>query len=231
MLAKPLTAQEFAAAYGARSLVRLAERGATGRVPEEAITFLRSVGLPARIVYHEFVSGAEVTFRQLGCGLWPLRAEGLRKPPPESWSRLWVIGDEYFVQGAAWWCIAEGSGHVVRLDPDVGDDGDLVNTSVARLASALLAAIRWTETVSYTAPNWSAQLDSLEQRIRSLDTEAMEDRRGFWRRWFQVVRSEVPRPDEPGESGFRRLRQHDRGYRDRRREPSHRFGPEARRCD
>ena len=66
---KVLTAQEFAAAYGVRDLVRLAEKGEKGRVPEDAIQFLRDAGLPSRIVFHEFVSGSEVTFKQLGQGL------------------------------------------------------------------------------------------------------------------------------------------------------------------
>ena len=56
----------------------------------------------------------------------------------------------------------------MRLDPGVSEDGNLVNTSVACLASSLLAAIRWTETCIYAAANWSAQLDLLEEELREL---------------------------------------------------------------
>jgi len=191
-----LTASAFAAAWGEDSLVRLPD--ANKSIPAKCGEFLLRAGLPALVRCHEASNESKITFCRLSRGLSSVIDEKtVGTPLPSSWSRYLVAGDEFFCNGAAWWCIHQANGSIVRIDIELDDPVEFVNTSVAHFAAAISMAVGWSAKCRRTAQEWTREVDQLVNAIRTLDPPALKSRRCFWLRFLEFIREE-----DPSESGF-----------------------------
>src|SRR5262249_39626942 len=110
MLLKP---EAFARAWGADALVQLPTASVTAPIPRNARDFTGRAGLPALIRYFGGPTDGLITFCRLASGLSPVLGEQIVGPPlPPEWSVYWIMGDEFFCNGATWWCIHERTGQV-----------------------------------------------------------------------------------------------------------------------
>jgi len=94
---------ELAREWGVDKLVRLPRSCADLPLPRETLDFLVEAGLPG--LFHSKVSQEiDVTFCRLARGIASVTHE---EPGHidwgEEWSSSWVIGDEFYCRGAAWW--------------------------------------------------------------------------------------------------------------------------------
>jgi hypothetical protein len=121
----------------------------------------------------------------------------------------WVLGDEFFCNGTALWCLRRDNGRVVRIDYELADPIELVNTSVGRFASALWAAVMWSEASNRGAASWPREVDQLEAAIGALDPECLAAHRSFWRAILDFERAEGPTV-----AGFKRPGPRDPSYCD-----------------
>src|SRR5262245_42999644 len=136
MSAAILTPEEFARAWGDDALTRLPIDHANVPIPAGARAFLVQAGLPNRITFHAGETGSELTFERLKSGMSSILSEKTVGPPlPRNWSIYWVLGDEYFSNGWVWWCIHQNDGHILRIDGELADPIQFVNTSTAHFAS------------------------------------------------------------------------------------------------
>jgi hypothetical protein len=118
----PLSPDEFARAWGDNALVRLPPGAAAIGIPKSSRDFLKRAGLPALVHYFLGSTDAKMTFLRLKDGLTPVSEEKTVGPPlPRTWSSYWILGDEFFCNGSAWWCVCESSGHVCRVDIELSE--------------------------------------------------------------------------------------------------------------
>jgi hypothetical protein len=193
----PLSPDEFALAWGNAALVRVpAGVGAAATIPPDAREFLVQAGLPALVHYFPGSTDAKMTFSRLASGLTRASDEPTVGPPlrPE-WSAYWVLGDEFFCNGSAWWCIREGPGHVCRADIELSDPVSFANSSVGHFASALLAACAWSDRY---ADQRVSKIDNLREELRSLDPPSIAEERNFWPNWLDFIECEKGTLDDAG---------------------------------
>jgi hypothetical protein len=185
----PLSPDEFAHAWGEDALVRLsADAAMTLQVPDHSRNFLARAGLPVLLHYFLGSTDAKISFLRLDAGVTPVSEEKTVGPPlPRSWSSYQVLGDEFFCNGSAWWCVHEPSGNVCRVDIELDEPVELANTSVEHFASALLAAWKWSHRYS---GRMISELDRLRDELRALDPHAMAEPRSFWPSWLNFIDAE-----------------------------------------
>jgi SUKH-4 immunity protein len=186
-----LSPEEFARAWGADALVRLASFSGTP-IPNDGREFLMQAGLPALIRYFPPTAGV-ITFRRLASGLAPLLGEKTVGPPlPSEWSVYWIVGDEFFCNGAAWWCVHGPTGRVDRIDIAIESPIDFANSSVVHLASAVLAMSLWSTQCSRAVEKWPSEVDRLKRELADLDPTSMQSDRNLWPAYPDFIRSEGP---------------------------------------
>ena len=185
----PLSAEEFARAWGGDALVRLPTNAvATARIPQSSRDFLTRAGLPALIHYFLGSTDAKMTFVRLEAGLRSILEEKtVGTPLSRTWSAYRVLGEEFFCNGSAWWCEREPTGEVCRVDIELSQPVSFVNSSVEHFASAILAARHWSEQY---AGNLASELDRLRDELRAFDPHAMADERHFWPKWLDFIEFE-----------------------------------------
>src|SRR5262249_34408353 len=83
-------------------LVRLPP-SASAAIPHDSREFLVRAGLPALVRLFPGSTDGVITFSRLAAGLSPVLGEKTVGPPLTSeWSAYWIVGDEFFCNGAAW---------------------------------------------------------------------------------------------------------------------------------
>ena len=188
-----LTPNEFASAWGADALVRLPSPLGTAPIPSDARQFLVQAGLPALIRYFSGSTGGKITFCRLAVGLSPVLGEKTVGPPlPSEWSAYWILGDEFFCNGSAWWCVHERTGRVDRIDIELDRPIEFANSSVAHFASAVLAASSWSDGPGRAAAEWPSEVDRFRRELAALDEASMESDRNFWPVYLNFIRDEGP---------------------------------------
>ncbi|MDB5340433.1 MAG: hypothetical protein JWN70_6052 [Planctomycetaceae bacterium] len=188
-----LTPIDFASDWGVSDLVRLQMVADPADLPASELTFLATTGLPALIRYSPGVSEAVVTFCRLRRGVTKAIDEPIVGGPLSSeWDHYWVIGDEYFCNGSAWWCINAVTGTLERIDIELDHPILFVNTSIRHFASALVVALNC---VSHgdTVEEWRSRLAHLEAKLVELDPQIVIHSRSFWRSYLDFIRDEQPR--------------------------------------
>jgi hypothetical protein len=185
--------EEFAHEWGPEALIRLPDKKSKVPMPADTRDFLVRAGLPALITYYGGVTESKVTFYRLDLGPSPLLEEETVDPRiPASWSAYVVVGDEFFCNGCASWCIHQDTGHVLRVDPELQEPVEFVNSSVAHFASAALTAVSWSQHCTRTAAEWVAEVDRLTQLLGLLDPESTRSTKQFWGSYLDFIRSEGP---------------------------------------
>jgi SUKH-4 immunity protein len=191
-----LTAQEFARAWGSDQLIRLPSSLPTPPVPDEAREFLSDAGLPALIRVLSDSTASRITFCRLAQGVSPVLGEETVGPSlPLEWSAYWILGDDFFCNGSAWWCIDARTGSVNRIDIELPQPIEFVNSSVAHFASTLVAVSNWCEQCSQSPIEWNSRADQLNCELAVIDSRAMERNRSFWPALLDFIRHEGPQPN------------------------------------
>lgn len=187
-----LSAEEFARAWGSSALVRLPRNLENAPIPADASDFLVKAGLPALVEYWE--SGPlKVTFCRLAGGLTTVLKEPTVGPPlPSEWSVYWVAGDEFFCNGAAWWCIHQETGAVHRIDIETETPIEFVNSTVAHLATSLQLAVVWSSQCDRTPQKWPLEVNRFRRQLEELDSPCMRSNKNFWWRYLDIIRDEGP---------------------------------------
>ncbi|HTU89973.1 MAG TPA: SUKH-4 family immunity protein [Gemmataceae bacterium] len=206
-----LSPEEFARNWGTDLLIRLPAGLATAPIPKDSREFLVRAGLPAFIRYFPGSTDGVISFCRLGSGLAPVLEEETVGPPlPSEWSVYWIMGDEFFCNGAAWWCVHGPTGRVDRIDIEIDPPIEFVNSSAAHLASALLAASLWSERSSHSSTDWPSGVDRFKRELAELDPPCLQSDRYFWPVYLDFIRSEGPHlsafekgPREEGEQALR----------------------------
>jgi hypothetical protein len=176
-----LTPEDFAHAWGTDALVKPPAASMPKPIPSEARAFLVRAGLPALIRYFGGSTECRITFCRLASGPSPVLAEKTVGPPlPRKWAVYWVLGDEFFCNGSAWWCIHERTGQVDRIDIELARPIEFANSSVAHFASAVLAPLSWSRRLSRSAEEWPSEVDQFKRELAMIDLASMESRRNFW---------------------------------------------------
>jgi hypothetical protein len=187
-----ISPEEFARARGANNLVQMPPL-TDAPVPNDSGEFLVRAGLPALIRYTPGATDAVITFCRLASGLAPLLGEKTVGPPlPSEWSDYWIIGDEFFCNGAAWWCVHGPTGRVDRIDIEIDPPVEFANSSVVHFASALHAALVWSAKGSRLVADRPAEVDRLKSELAELDPNCMQSNRNFWPVYLDFIRDEGP---------------------------------------
>jgi hypothetical protein len=188
-----LTPEDFARAWGSDALIQPTAASMPRSIPSDARNFLVRAGLPALIRYFGGSTDCKITFCRLASGLSPILAEKTVGPrlPPE-WAVYWILGEEFFCNGSAWWCIHERMGQVYRIDIELAQPIEFANSSVAHFASAILAALLWSSRISRSAEEWPPEVDRFKRELTAIDSASMESRRNFWPVYLDFIREEGP---------------------------------------
>ncbi len=126
-------------------------------LPPGARAFARDYGLPSVLIFE--IEGAsacrpfEWRFHPLEKELVPFtkllrRAEWGDDDDArlnELWSDQLMIADEEFCNGNAAICVHSSLEHISRLDWEIEDAGNFVNTSIAQFAESMLTLVGWCE--------------------------------------------------------------------------------------
>jgi hypothetical protein len=187
-----LSAEEFAKYWGAKYLVQMPPR-ADAPIPKDTREFLVRAGLPTLLRYTPGATDAVITFCRLASGLAPVLGEKTVGPPlPSEWSDYWIIGDEFFCNGAAWWCVHGPTGRVDRIDIEIDPPVEFANSSVAHFATTVLTELMWSAIGNDLVGNWHSSVDRLKSELAALDPPCMQSNRNFWPAYLDFIRSEEP---------------------------------------
>jgi hypothetical protein len=190
-----LTPPKFANAWGPDTLVRLPSTVTSIPIPLCSYEFLADAGLPALIRFLGGSTEVKITFCRLASGLSPVLSEETVGPPlPSEWSVYWVLGDQFFCNGSAWWCINERLGHIERIDIELDRPIQFANSSVAHFASAMLGAVSWSVNCDRSEEGWPSAVDCFKQELEMLDLASMDSDRDFWPTYLDFIRGEGPGP-------------------------------------
>src|SRR4051812_33728863 len=175
-----ISPEEFAHVWGADTLVRVPE-ATHATIPQAALRFLAKAGLPALIRLFSGSTESKITFGRLALGLSRVTAEQTIGPPlsPE-WSAYWILGDEFFCNGSAWWCADEQTGAVCRIDIELQHPISFANSSVAHFGAALILASSWSNRWVPSSTRWIDDVECFAQELQALDPASMQDEVSFW---------------------------------------------------
>jgi hypothetical protein len=188
-----LSPEGFARAWGIDSLIQLPSRLATAPISKVSREFLVRAGLPALIRYFEGVTKGLITFCRLDSGLDPVLGEKTVGPPlPSEWSVYWILGDEFFCNGSAWWCLHGPTGRVDRIDIEIDPPISFANSSVAHFASALLIALLWSNQPGHSPTEWPSEVAQFKHELADLDPACLQSDRNFWPMYLDFISSEGP---------------------------------------
>lgn len=191
----PLQPKDFIQNWPNSELVRLTENlPVPDRLSQNAISFLQQAGLPARIVLEHPEMTHEISFEKLSEGLYPVTDifESFEEEfdDSEPLNGFWVIGEESFDNGSAYFCIAESTNLVTRYDPEIDEQPVFVNSSIACFASCLLIATKWSETPLLT--DWETAIDFLKAEIEHCDPFALIESDNFWTYLIDAIQDAGP---------------------------------------
>jgi SUKH-4 immunity protein len=188
------TPEELERAWGVDSLVKLPPHLAAVPLSVDTLQFLLRPGLPTFIRFFPGYTEGLMTFCRLASGPAQLLAEKTVGPPlPQKWSVYWIIGDEFFCNGSAWWCVHAPTGRVDRIDIEIEHQPiSFVNTSVAHFASALLAIWFWSAHSGRIVDRWPSEIENLKRELAVLDPPCMQSDKNFWPVHLDFLGSEGP---------------------------------------
>jgi hypothetical protein len=178
--------------WDAADLVRLPpDDPSRESLPPETFEVLTRTGLPQRLIFSWEAREMELSFLPLASGIRLLRDEASYAELREEWSHYWIVGEEDFDVGGAWWCLDGRNGHVLRIDPELDDPVSLVNASVPRLSRCLLEALDWARSRAGGGISPPAETERLGEALRRCDPHAAET--GFWAGFLLEVRATASR--------------------------------------
>ncbi len=176
-----LSADEFGTSWGHEFLVRMCTPVAGTSIPESVLHFLTCTGLPALVCYTERSMELKITFCRLASGIERFATDDLVDGSHRiDWTPYWIIGDEYFCNGSALWCLNSLTENVERLDPELPQPIEFVNSSLAHFASCLVAAIRVSAQWSTDPRDWPHQIAQLKRVLAEIDPAIPSSERCFW---------------------------------------------------
>jgi hypothetical protein len=145
-------------------------------------------------VRYSFGAGGLITFCRLAEGLFPVLAEKTVGPPlPREWGEYFILGDEFFCNGSAWWCVHRPTGRVDRIDIEIEPPVEFANSSVGQFAAALLMGTEWSASRSTAAEDWLAEVGRLRATLAGLDPPCMGAGRSFfWPSYLDYLADEGP---------------------------------------
>jgi hypothetical protein len=185
-----LSPKQFTDAWGADALVRLPYPGPQP-IPDSGREFLTQAGLPALVRFTCGSTNAVITFCRLAHGLSPVLGEKTVGPAlPQDWAAYWILGDEFFCNGSAWWCIDERTGRIDRIDVELAQPVEFANSSVAHFAWVAHAVLSWSNRLNRSGNEWSAKVDEIERELMVIDQACMGSRQNFWPVFFDCLRDE-----------------------------------------
>ena len=118
----------------------------TQQLPTGAHTFLETHGLP-RVLVIECENPFELRFKQVTkkLGLYTDRfgPNAFTDAEAQEWGDRYIIGDEEFCNGGAFFCVHRDTGTVTRIDPETSNPEMPVNSSLEQFATALLILRNW----------------------------------------------------------------------------------------
>ncbi len=195
MSAYPLQPKDFIRNWPNSDLIRLpGSLPVPDRLSQDAISFLQQVGLPARIVLKNLGSLHDISFEKLSEGLYPVTdifgSFEEESDDSESLNGFWVIGEESFDNGSAFFCLPESTNLVTRFDPEIDEQPVFVNSSVACFASCLLIVTKWSETPS--SADWESAIDFLKAEIEHCDPFALIESENFWTYLIDAIQEAGP---------------------------------------
>jgi hypothetical protein len=187
-----LSPEKFAQAWGTDALVQMPSLAGT-LIPKNSREFLVRAGLPALVRYFPGHTDEVITFCRLASGLAPVLGEKtVGSPLPPEWSVYWIVGDQFFCNGSAWWCIHGPTGRVDRIDIELESPVEFANSSVVHFAAAIVGALSWSAKASRAVEEWPSEVDRFKRKLTELDPPCMQSDHNFWPVYLDFIRSEGP---------------------------------------
>jgi hypothetical protein len=110
---------------------------------------------------------------------------------PTEFAAYWIIGDEVFINGSAWFCITGGTGQLVRIDVEQDDPVEFVNSSVEHFATFLAVLQRWCAD-NDGSDSWGDGVHRIQKEMFALEPEIASASKSFWPRLLEAIEEEGP---------------------------------------
>lgn len=189
-----LTPREFANRWG----TRLVAAPNAGQFPGSAADFLSQAGLPRAFTFAHPEIPLQGSFDRLGKDIEILSNEPFVGPEaPRTWAAFLVIGEHYFDNGSALYCVEKDSGQVFLVDVELDEPFQFLNTSIPAFATCLEATADWTAQWSIHG-DWLSAIDSLRTTLTQIDSmafsarESAPTRLAFWPMLLDEMRRQPP---------------------------------------
>lgn len=137
---EPVDAATFVSELGPAALVR-ATRSRLPVLSDDAATFLTEIGLPRHVQLGPADLRSVLSFERLAAPLECARDASDRLPGIRATD--WVIGEEVWRNGGAWWVLRATSDEILRIDLEATHSVARVAVSLAGLATVMVALRRW----------------------------------------------------------------------------------------
>ncbi len=172
---------------------RLIYAGACSRqLPPIARDFLTSHGLP-RVMIFEDNDAVEVSFHHLANKLVAYNkmirwGESIDRELDRSWMHQLVIGEDR--HGS--YCVHRINEIVTRIDVELSEPEEFVNSSVPQFAESLLLAVLWSGANCQDEAWWRTSLAELAHALELNDPKAFDGRKSFWPTLIEHIKDQPP---------------------------------------
>jgi hypothetical protein len=133
-----------------------------------------------------------MTFCRLESGISTLLEEPLHSTLSSEWSVYFVLGDDFFCNGSAFWCLHQLTGGIYRIDIELSPPVEFVNSSLTHFASAILAGESFSHDMNDGVERWNTELDFFQRSLGAFDPICLQSPQNFWPRYLSFLRGEGP---------------------------------------
>lgn len=176
---------------------RLIYAGASSRqLPPTARDFLTSYGLP-RVFIFEHENASEISFLPIANKLLAYNkvirwGDFSDREQDRTWRHQLVIGEEEFCNGHASFCIHRIDETITRIDCELDEPEEFVNSTVPQFAESLLLAALWSGANCQDEIWWRTSLAELAHALELKDPDAFDGRKSFWPTLIDHIKDQSP---------------------------------------
>jgi len=132
-----------------------------------------------------------------------LKEEFVGPSLPADWDRYVVFADEEFPNGSAWYCVNNENGAVYRIDIELDNPVEYVNSSLEAFKKSILETVKWSDQFSDKIEGHPEYTDFIMKELSEIDRTAFKSEKYYWPTIINHIRACAADVDEEYEQVFK----------------------------
>ena len=99
---------------------------------------------------------------------------------PTDWDKYVVFADEEFPNGSAWYCLNNENGAIYRIDIELDNPIEYVNSSLEAFKKSIQETVKWSNKFSNKIEGYPEYADFIMTALSEIDRTAFESEKYYW---------------------------------------------------